>query len=169
MGQLHAIRRIRRCLSTDATRTVLHAFVTWCIDYGNALLVEVPKKHLARLQQVQNLAIRVLYNLRKYDHISAYLAQEHWLPVVKRITYKICLILFKCIHGIWPKYLSDMLEKECDTRYGLRPLGSDRKMTQHAWWWSVQHTERLATMHFVQRLQDCGTPSLGTFERSRQF
>ena len=120
MGQLHAIRQIRRCLSIDATRSVLHAFVTSCIDYGNALLVGVPKVHLARLQQVQNMAIRVLYNLRKYDHISVYFAQEHWLPVGKRITYKICLIVYKCIHGQGPKYLADMLVKEINTRYELR-------------------------------------------------
>ena len=120
MGQLHVIRQIRRCLSIDATRSILHAFVTSCLDYGNALLVGVPKEHLARLQQVQNMAIRVLYNLWKYDHISEYLVQEHWLPVDKRITYKICLIVFKCIHSQGPKYLADMLVKKRNATYGLR-------------------------------------------------
>ena len=33
----------------------------------------------------------------------------HWLPVRTRIHYKILLITFKILHGLSPKYLSDLI------------------------------------------------------------
>ena len=38
----------------------------------------------------------VLYNL-------------HWLPVEKRLKFKVLMMCFKCLHGLAPKYLSDLL------------------------------------------------------------
>lgn len=79
MAQLRGIHQICRCLTTDATKSLQHAFVMYCVDYGDALLVGAPKKQIAQLQLVQIIAIHILYNLRKYYHIYTCLAQEHYL------------------------------------------------------------------------------------------
>ena len=120
MIQLQAIRKIRKCLTTNATRSLLHAFVTSNIDYCNSLLLGVPAYQLDKLQRIQNMAIRVLHNLRKYDHISEFLKREHWLPVKKRVEYKIHLLVFKALNGSAPSYLSEMLSTESNDRYELR-------------------------------------------------
>ena len=31
----------------------------------------------------------------------------HWLPYPQRITYKLCMIMFKCLRGTAPAYLID--------------------------------------------------------------
>jgi len=47
--------------------------------------------------------------LRKYDHITATLRGDlHWLPIHERITYKPCIIVYKCLHGAAPSYLTEM-------------------------------------------------------------
>ena len=33
----------------------------------------------------------------------------HFLPIEFRIVYKLCLLVFKSIHGCAPKYLSDLI------------------------------------------------------------
>ena len=33
----------------------------------------------------------------------------HWLPIRERINFKICMHVFKCIHGNAPKYLPDFI------------------------------------------------------------
>ena len=33
----------------------------------------------------------------------------HWLPVCQRIDFKIMLLTYKSLHGLGPKYLTDML------------------------------------------------------------
>ena len=120
MMHLQAIRSIRKCLTIDATRSLLHAFVTSCLDYGNSLLIGVPKVYINKLQMVQNMAIRCLHNLTKYDHITPYISSEHWLTVDKRIKFKLVLIIYKCLNNQGPKYLNDMLKKDFNIIHNLR-------------------------------------------------
>lgn len=48
------------------------------------------------------------------------LASLHWLPVCLRIDFKITLeseillFVFKCLHGVAPKYLTDLLQLSAD-------------------------------------------------------
>ena len=44
----------------------------------------------------------------------------HWLPVDKRILYKIMLTCFKALNGIGPIYISDLLTVSTPNRPGLR-------------------------------------------------
>ena len=42
-----------------------------------------------------------------FDHITPALMDLHWLPYPQRITYKLCMIMFKCLRGSAPAYLAD--------------------------------------------------------------
>ena len=48
------------------------------------------------------------------------LRQLHWLPIKSRIEYKVLTIVFKCKHGMAPKYLQDLLEAQEHCRQGLK-------------------------------------------------
>ena len=39
--------------------------------------------------------------------ITPALMDLHWLPYPQRITYKLCMIMFKCLRGSAPAYLAD--------------------------------------------------------------
>src|SRR6218665_2667512 len=50
-----------------------------------------------------NSAARLLCNRRKYDHITPLLRDVlHWLPVPLRVEFKICLLVYKSLHGAAP-------------------------------------------------------------------
>ena len=53
---LHNISHIRRYLTIDATKTLVHAFVTSTLDYGNALLIGLPRDQISKLQRIQKMA-----------------------------------------------------------------------------------------------------------------
>ena len=89
----------------------------------------LPKKLLDRLQKLQNRAARLLTYTRKYDHISPVLKQLHWLPVEKRVSYKVILLCFKALHGFAPSYLSDLIEWYTPGGYQLRS-GTQRLLKQ---------------------------------------
>ncbi len=57
---------------------------------------------------VQNAAARVLTRTRKYDHISPVMSTQHWLPIKRRIDFKILLITYKALNGLAPQYLSKL-------------------------------------------------------------
>ena len=97
----------------------MNAFVITKLDYSNALLVGLPKKLIRKLQCVQNAAARIISGTRKYEHITPVLKKLHWLPVAKRIDFKVLLLAYKCIHGLAPDYLTELLEVQ-NAGKGLR-------------------------------------------------
>ena len=105
--QLRQLRQVRRSLTLDARKTLVHAFISSRLDYCNSLLSGVRDGLLKRLQSVQNAAARFIVGLRKFDHISPVLQNLHWLPIRKRISFKIAMLVFKCLHGLAPPYLSE--------------------------------------------------------------
>ena len=58
---LYNIRQIRKFLTVQSTKTLIHAFVSSHLDYCNALLFGLPKYQFDRLQKVQNAAARVTF------------------------------------------------------------------------------------------------------------
>ena len=65
-----------------------------------------------------NAAARLIVRKRKCDHITSTLRDDlHWLPVDKRIEFKLCLLVFKCQHQMAPPYLASMcVQLSTDTR-----------------------------------------------------
>ena len=106
---IHLRNIIRKCLTQDATITLIHAFIASRLDNMNALLYGIPKQLLHRLQKIQNHAARIVTKTRRRDHITPVLAGLHWLPVEKRVEFKILLVTFKALHGLAPGYISDLI------------------------------------------------------------
>ena len=114
------LRRIGKYLSQDWLATLIHAFVTSGLDYCNSLMYGLPQCQISKLQRVQNDANRIALDLCKFCHITPALRQLHWLPVVKRIQFKILLLTFKAIHGLSPPYINELITVKPKSTYGLR-------------------------------------------------
>ena len=67
---LYNIRRIRKYLSQESARTLVHAFIIGRIDYCSSLLFGLPSAHLLKLQRLQNAAARLTSNVPRYSHIT---------------------------------------------------------------------------------------------------
>ena len=78
---------------------------------------------MAKLQRVQNAAARLILGIGKFSHITPALYELHWLPVSLRIDYKILLLTFKCIYGLAPTSLSDLINIKSNSLYNLRSTG----------------------------------------------
>jgi hypothetical protein len=108
--QLRQLWSVRRLLTKDAAKTLVHASILSRIDYCNSVLNHACAVHLRPLQSVLHSAARLILRIRKYDRISAAIREElHWLPVHHRIRFKTCALVHKCLHGLAPSYLIDMI------------------------------------------------------------
>ena len=108
--QLRRMRTIRRSLPIDAAKTVVNSFVVSRVDYCNGLLAGITQKQTDRLQSVLNAAARIIYGGTKRDHITPLLRDKlHWLKFRQRVTYKLCLQVYKALHGQSPAYLTQMV------------------------------------------------------------
>ena len=68
------------------------------------------------MQSVQNAAARLVTGARRCDHMTPILRQLHWLPVRQRILFKIAVLVFQCLAGQAPSYLSDNCQPVSDSR-----------------------------------------------------
>ena len=91
---LHNISRIRRYLTPEATKSLVHTFIMSRMDYGNALLAVLPLEYLKKLQRIQNIAARIITFTLRRDHITPILKQLHWLTIKRLIKFKILLHVF---------------------------------------------------------------------------
>ena len=116
---LYSIRQIRKFLTVQSTKTLIHAFVSSHLDYCNALLFGLPKYQLDRLQKVQNAAARVTFQIAKFDHITPALIDLHWLPVTFRVQFKLLLFVYKSLHNQSPSHIKDLLSLKPAANYTL--------------------------------------------------
>ena len=78
---LHNIRRIRKFLSSEASATLVHAFITCRLDYCNSLYYGLPGYQISKLQRIQNAGARIICQISRYTNIAPCLIDLHWLPV----------------------------------------------------------------------------------------
>ncbi len=106
---LHNISSVRRMLTLEATKSLMHAFITSRLDSCNSLLLNIPTTQIAKLQRIQNCAARIVLRRKKRDSITAMLKELHWLPVQHRITYKVMCLTHQCVNHVAPAYLCELL------------------------------------------------------------
>ena len=127
-GYLRAIGRIRKYLSQKDAEKLVHALITSRLDSCNSLLAGLPMKNsLEKLLRVQKVAARIVTRTSRYDHITPVFKQLHWLPIKHRIDFKVCVLSFKCLHGLAPNYLKELVSWYVPNR-SLRS-GAEFKMT----------------------------------------
>ena len=124
---LRQLRQIRNSVPTATFQSLVVALVLSRLDYGNSVLIGLPIHLLRRLQSVQNTAARLIYRLRRFDHVTDALVSLHWLRVQERVVYKIAVLTFKVLHGIAPAYLGPIVRvTDLPGRQSLRSASTNR-------------------------------------------
>jgi len=55
---------------------------------------------------IQNAAARLIFNLRRCDHITEALISLHWLRVPEPIIFKVATLTYRALHDSTPPYLA---------------------------------------------------------------
>ena len=106
---LRNIGSIRRYPKPETCATLVHSLISSKLDYCNSLLIELPETQINRLQRIQNSAARIVSRRPRHEHITPVLENLHWLPVQQRIMFKVVLFVFKCLNGLAPPYLTELI------------------------------------------------------------
>ena len=114
------IRNIRHLLDADTTESLCLSLCISHLDYCNAVLYKLPDITIHKMQRVQNMCACLVLRKIKRDSISACLKQLHWLPIHQRISFKLLVLTYKCLHEEGPAYLIELLHYKTILRKGLR-------------------------------------------------
>ena len=134
---------------------LVHAFVTSRVDYCNLLLARAPKSVTDKLQRVMNAAAWVVSGTKKYDRGLTHLVHSelHWVDVSDRVTYKLGVTVYKCLHGQAPDCLSELctLVAQVAERQHLRS--------------SSRHLLVVPRIHGFSSIRTAVAPSLSLYQR----
>ena len=119
-AQLSNLWRIGSRLTRQTKIQLVHTLIHSRLDYGNALLKQATKEDINRLQKVQNSAVRFINNHKRRRGVTKLRRELHFLPVNARIDFKILLLTYKCINGLAPSYLRDLITPRKQTGHNLR-------------------------------------------------
>ena len=81
------------------------------ITHANSLLVNLPNKLLTQLKRLQNAVGKMVVWGRKFDHAKPLLKSLRWLPIIKRIRFRVAVLIFRCLNGLAPNYLSRLIDR----------------------------------------------------------
>ena len=97
---------ICRSLTIESSHALVGALVLTCLDYCNGLLGEAPKCLLSSLSGVVRAAARLILLLPQTSSVANLIRTElHWLDIPSRVTFKLCVLAYRCLHGSTPAYL----------------------------------------------------------------
>jgi hypothetical protein len=123
---LRQLRLISRLLSPSTLKTVVVALVLSRLDYANSVLTGLPAYLVKRLQSVLNASARLIYGLRRFDHVSNALMSLHWLRIPERIQFKPAVLVHRVLHGNAPEYLGPFTRlSDVPSRSSLRSASSN--------------------------------------------
>jgi len=110
-ASLRQIRIVRRSLSREALLTLIRALIVNKLDYCCSVLAGVSGTLQRRLQMqsVFNATARLVFSARKSEHVTPLLQELHWLKVLERIQFRLCVLVHRCLHGNAPPYLAETL------------------------------------------------------------
>jgi len=91
------------CLSL--TTALIHSR----LDYCNSILCGTSASNLNKLQVVQNALARTVSRTPLSISASHFLSNLHWLPVRKRIDFKIATLTYKVLSTLQPAYLHNLI------------------------------------------------------------
>ena len=120
------LRSVWRSLPRHALLTLVRALIVSKVDYCNSVLAGMSRHLHDRLQSVLNAATRLVFSARRNNHITPLLRDLHWLRVPERVKFRLCVLVYRCLHGTAPSYLADDLQltSAVGTRRQLRSADS---------------------------------------------
>ena len=123
------LSKIRRYITKEACSNAMRALVLSKLDYANALLSCCRGKDTTRLQRLQNRAARIVFQVPRRHSSLPLLNSLHWLPVDKRIQFKVLLHIYKTLNGLSPVYLEECVKTHKPSRDGLRSSKDQSRLT----------------------------------------
>ena len=84
-------------------------------------------KQIKKLQRLLNASLKFIFNIKRRKFPATfYMKKSHILPVKLRIRFKMCLIIFKCVNGIAPDYLANLIRNKISL--GCLRISEDRTL-----------------------------------------
>ena len=107
--QLGALRRLSTFVSRPVLQYIYQTVIQPSLDYGITVWGLCSESSRKLINKQQYLAARIILNNFDYDNYEGQqlCGELNWRSFQDRLEYMTCCTIYKCIHGLFPNYLSD--------------------------------------------------------------
>ena len=103
---------VRFSLKNVITKTKIslaQSLLLLILDYADVCYPDLTMELLNKLERLQNLCIRFIFGLRKFDHVSTYRSKLQWLPIRRRRDCHMLSLLYSVLfNSNAPPFLKDL-------------------------------------------------------------
>ena len=106
-----SLNRLRNFLPIPTKIALVQSLLFPIFDYADCCLSDLNENLLNKLERLQNFCIRIIFGLRKYDHVSEYRDQLQWLPIRQRRNSHMLFLLYNILFNPKsPPYLKERFQ-----------------------------------------------------------
>ena len=119
---IRSLRRWKNLLPLKTKISLAQTLLLPILDYADSCYLDLSQQLLNKLERMQNVVIRFIFGLRKFDHVTQYRTQLKWLTVKdRRQLHSLTLLYTILYHPVTPSYLKER----------FKFLGSNTLHSQH--------------------------------------
>lgn len=143
---ISSFKRLKHLLPVKTKICLAQSLLLPILDYADCSYTDLTEEQLNKLERLQNVCIKFIFALRKFDHVSEYRDQLKWLTIRHRRNLHILSLLYSILYNPYsPNYLKtrfSFLGTDTDCHLDLRSRSDNRlKMpTAHTRFYSESFT-----------------------------
>lgn len=104
----HSLKRWKNFLPIKTKISLVNSLMLSKLDYADACYPDLSEELTNKLDRLQNLCIRFIFGLKKFDHVSQYRLKLGWLPIKHRRNLHVVTLLYTTLFCPWsPLYLKE--------------------------------------------------------------
>ncbi|XP_034824832.2 uncharacterized protein [Maniola hyperantus] len=125
-----SLKRWKNLLPIKTKISLAETLLLPILDYADSSYTDLNEELLNKLERLQNLCIRFIYGLRKFDHITEYRTRLKWLTIRRRRDFHALTLLFSILYAPHtPSYLKDRFLGAADRDRKLRSSTDNKLQT----------------------------------------
>jgi retron-type reverse transcriptase len=164
-----SLRKYQNLLPISTKILLCQSLLLPIFDYADVAFLDITQEQLLRLERLQNVCIRFIFGLRKYDRVTQFRNELRWLTMAQRRDLHILSLLYSVLFNpSAPYYLRSSFTSLAS--HGL-PLRSGARgilqiPTHRSNFFSSSFTARAARLWNEQPVDIRLSPSILCFKRS---
>ena len=132
--RLGILKRIRDLVPKEVAIRLFNALVLPHMDYCCTVWGRPSNRNfIDRVTKLQKRAARIILQCKISDYSSSQLFQMlKWMPFEERVSFKRCLLMYKCINGLTPVYLQTFRYMSQHHTYNTRSVSRNNVVPSRA-------------------------------------
>ena len=123
--RIAVLKKIRRHLPLDQRILYYNTMIKQTMMYGSSVWVSTSVDNLNKVFRLQKRAARVILNADTRANSVDLFRELNWLPFFHEAKINQCALVYKCLNGVCPDYMLELLKRNIDigsterqSRYG---------------------------------------------------